>query len=148
MATLFTHDLHDHSFFKNCSDFHTFCPLHPCRLNSESTTSTVVIRQETRSNQVKPPHVALAGSKVWLALGQVWLAANEPDASIICAKAGLEELGDEYATPFVEDDTDLKLILAEERIQEGHLSDGAKMMLRVLENRLLLYEEYKEEIGD
>ena len=82
-----------------------------------------------------------------LPLGQVWLAANEAEAAIICAKAGLEELGDDYATGFVEDDSDLKLILAEERIQLGHLSDGAAMMLRVLENRLLLYEEFQNSMA-
>ena len=118
-----------------------------CRLNSESTTRTVLIRQETVPNQAKPPHVTFASSKVWLALGQVWLAANEAEAAIICAKAGLEELGDDYATGFVEDDSDLKLILAEERIQLGHLSDGAAMMLRVLENRLLLYEEFQNSMA-
>ena len=118
-----------------------------CRLNRKSTTSTVIIRQEPIADQVKLPHLVLAASRVWLALGKVWLAANEIEGAIICAKAGLEEVGDDYASYLVEDDTELKLLLAEKQIEKGHLKDkqalraGANMMLRVLENRLLLYEK-------
>lgn len=110
-------------------------------MNSKSTTSTVIIRQEAIANQVKLPQLVLPASRVWLTLGQVWLAANEIEGAIICAKAGLEEVGDDYATFFVEDDTELKLLLAKKRIEKGHLKDGANMMLRVLQNRLLLYEK-------
>ena len=114
-----------------------------CRLNSDSTASTVIIRQKTIPSK-QSPHQRLTGSKVLSALAQVWLAANEPEAAIICAKAGVEELGDDYASPFIEDDTDLKLILAEERIEDGYPSSGAEMMLRVLENRILLYSDFHQ----
>lgn len=76
-----------------------------------------------------------------LALGQVWLAVNQIEGAIICAKAGLEEVGHDYAPLYIEDDTELKLLLAEKRIEKGHLKDGANMMLRVLENRLLLHSK-------
>ena len=59
----------------------------------------------------------------------------------VCAKTGLEELGDDYASPMAIDDTSMKLWVAEERIGEGHLSDGADMMLRILDSRLYLYAE-------
>lgn len=112
-----------------------------CRLNSKSTTSTVIIRQEAIALQVKSPEQVCAASQVWLALGQVWLAVNQIEGAIICAKAGLEEVGHDYAPPYIEDDTELKLLLAEKRIEKGHLKDGANMMLRVLENRLLLHSK-------
>ena len=111
-----------------------------CRLSSESTTRTIVIRQELISSQL--PHLTLAGSRAWLALAQLWLAANDYEGAITCAKAGLEELGDDdYASPKVYDDTKMKLWLAQERIQEGHLADGADMMLRILHTRLNLYAQ-------
>lgn len=110
-----------------------------CRLSSESTTRTIVIRQELISSQL--PHLTLAGSRVWLALAQLWFAANDYEGAITCAKAGLEELGDDYASPKVYDDTKMKLWLAQQRIQEGHLADGADIMLRILHTRLNLYTQ-------
>jgi hypothetical protein len=71
-----------------------------------------------------------------LALGQFWLAVNNYQAAIICAKAGLEELGDDYTNPTAYDDTQMKLWVASERIREGHLEDGADVILRVLESRI------------
>jgi len=110
------------------------------RLNSKSITSTVLVQQKPMS--IKPPsHLTRSGSRAWWALGQFWLAVNNYEGAIICAKTGLEELGDDYADPTAIDDTRMKLWLAEERIQKGHLSDGADMMLRILESRLYLYAE-------
>ncbi len=104
------------------------------RLNSKSITSTVLVQQKPIS--IKPPsHLTPAGSRAWWALGQFWLAVNNYEGAIICAKTGLEELGDDYADPMAIDDTSMKLWVAEERIQKGHLSDGADMMLRILESR-------------
>lgn len=116
-----------------------------CRLNGKSTTSTMVIGQEITSNEPKLPHITLAESKVWLALGEIWLATNDLEAALTCAKTGLEELGDEYAPFLVEDDTDLKLFLAEGRIEKGYLNEAAELMLRALETRILLYAELHQE---
>lgn len=80
-----------------------------------------------------------------LALGQILLATNDFEAALTCAKAGLEELGDEYAPFLVEDDTDLKLFLAEGRIEKGYLNEGAELMLRALETRIFLYAELHQE---
>lgn len=105
----------------------------------------MVIRQETTLNGPKQPHLVLAESKVWLALGQIWQATNDLEAALTCAKAGLEELGDEYAPFLVEDDTDLKLLIAEGRIEKGYLSEGVELMLRALETRISLYAELHQE---
>lgn len=86
----------------------------------------------------------LDGSRAWWALGQFWLAVDNDEAAIICAQAGLEELGDDYADPMAIDDTQMKLWVAQERIQKGHLSDGADMMLRILQSRLHLYAEQRK----
>lgn len=108
------------------------------RLNSKSMTSTVLVQQKPIS--IKPPSVP-SGSRAWWALGQFWLAVNNYEGAILCAKTGLEELGDDYASPMAIDDTQMKLWVAEERIQKGLLSDGADMMLRILDSRLYLYAE-------
>ncbi len=100
-----------------------------------------MIGQEITSNEPKQPQITLAESKVWLALGEIWLATNDIEAALTCAKAGLEEFGDEYVPFLVEDDTDLKLFLAEGRIEKGYLNEGAELMLRALETRIFLYAE-------
>jgi len=92
----------------------------------------------------QPTELTRSGSRAWWALGQFWLAVDNDEAAIICAQAGLEELGDDYADPMAIDDTRMKLWVAQERIQKGHLSDGADMMLRILQSRLHLYAEQRK----
>ena len=58
-----------------------------------------------------------------------------------CARAGLAELGSDYAPTRVEDDTDLKLHAADELLQTGHPDKAARMMLRMLGERTRLYAQ-------
>jgi len=92
-------------------------------------------------------HLPLAPSQDWLALGKAKLATKDVEGAIACAQAGLEELGSAYLVPLIRDDTEIKLLLAEERLQEGHLEDGVQMMLRILESRLLLYAALRKTLG-
>jgi hypothetical protein len=116
-----------------------------CRLDTHSATGTVVVRQKAMPDRVKSPYIALAASRAWLVLGQARLTANDVQGTITCARDGLERLGSDYAAPLVKDDTKLKLRVAEERIQEGHLDDGAEIMLRMLSTRISLYRELHQE---
>jgi len=59
----------------------------------------------------------------------------KPDKKDAATAAG----GDDYAPAGVEDDTDLKLLAAEERAKEGHVDDAASVTLRMLQTRLKLY---------
>lgn len=116
------------------------------RSNSESAIDTVILRQKTRSSK-QSSHLPLAPSQDWLALGKAKLATKDVEGAIACAQAGLEELGSAYMVPLIRDDTEIKLLVAEERLQEGHLEDGAQMMLRILESRLLLYAAQRKTLG-
>ncbi|BAZ32222.1 hypothetical protein NIES4074_47240 [Cylindrospermum sp. NIES-4074] len=109
------------------------------QFQGESAVGEVIVKQEIAPNQENPPHIELAGSRAWLALGERRLAVKDIAAAISCAQAGLDELGSDYASPLIVDDTKMKLLIAEERIQEGHAEDGAKIMLRMLNTRTELY---------
>ena len=89
-------------------------------------------------------HQRLAGSRAWLALGLEFLKTPDPEAAIHCARAGLAELGDDYTDPQTVDDTDMKILAAQERIKKGFAADGATVMLRMLETRTKLYAKLHE----
>lgn len=108
---------------------------------SESGLGEVTIEQAASPNPASLPHSALAGSLAWLELGERSLASHHIDNAISCAQSGLDELGSDYASPLVDDDTELKLLAASERIENGHSEDGARVMLRVLRIRTELYKE-------
>ncbi|MGB0384550.1 MAG: hypothetical protein ACPGWR_06970 [Ardenticatenaceae bacterium] len=116
------------------------------RSNSDSAIDPLILRQKMMSSN-QPPHLSLAPSQDWLALGKAKLATKDVEGAIACAQAGLEELGSAYLVPLIRDDTEIKLLLAEERLQEGHLEDAAQMMLRILESRLLLYATLRKTLG-
>lgn len=78
---------------------------------------------------------AIAAARAWAALGRRRLAAGDADGAIACASAGLEEVDGLPIEAGVKDDTGLKLEAARERVREGHSSDGAEVMLDVLDAR-------------
>jgi hypothetical protein len=78
---------------------------------------------------------AIAAARAWATLGRRRLAAGDPDGAIACASAGLEEIDGLPIDDGVKDDTGLKLEAARERVREGHPSDGAEVMLDVLDAR-------------
>jgi hypothetical protein len=104
-----------------------------------SAKGVVAIRQATEPAAATAPHLALAGARAWLALGNQALAGKRDDEAIACARAGLNELGHDYAPPTVEDDTELKVLAADDLIKDGKRSAGAAMLLRMLEERMQLY---------
>ncbi|MFE4105184.1 hypothetical protein [Almyronema epifaneia] len=110
-------------------------------LAEDSATGRVVIKQAAPPNAENPPHLALASSRAWLTLGEQFVDKGNFEAAIACAQQGLDALGSDYAAPEVEDDTDMKLLAAEDRIESGHLQDGASVMLQMLETRTELYQE-------
>lgn len=91
----------------------------------EEWIDTVMLRQKMMSEK-RPSHDA--PSQDWLALGKAKQATKDVEGAIACALAGLVELGSAYIVPLIRDETEIKLLVAEERLQEGHLEDGAQMM--------------------
>jgi hypothetical protein len=107
----------------------------------ESAIGEILVKQETAPNPENFPHIKLAGSRAWLALGKSKLANKDTQAAISCAQAGIDELGTKYTSPLTNDDTGMKLFVAEDRIEEGFSEDGARIMLNMLEIRTQLYAE-------
>ena len=107
-------------------------------LGDLSATGEVVVRQESAPEE-HSSHAILAGSRAWLVLGEKALEEGDVAAAISAARAGLAELGRDYASPIVKDDTGLNIAVAEELISDGRASDGADLMLRMLRTRCSLY---------
>lgn len=106
-------------------------------LKGRTASATVVVKQGTDGATA---HRILAGARAWLLLGQEFQGAADTDAAIQCARAGLTELGEDYADPRnTIDDTGLKILAADERIQKGFPADGASVLLRMLESRIRMY---------
>jgi predicted metal-dependent hydrolase len=59
------------------------------------------------------------------------------------ARQGLDELGDEYASPEVDDDTGLKVLMAEDMASRGNEREAAEILMRVLEERLKLCQRHR-----
>jgi len=105
-----------------------------------TATGTVGLRRvKPNDDGSSSPHLKLAGSRAWLTLGEQRLKIEDWAGAIACARAGLEALGQHYAPPAVADDTELKLLAAEEQLKQGRAQDTATVMLRMLAERQRLY---------
>jgi hypothetical protein len=87
----------------------------------------------------EPAHARLAAARAWLAVGQELQARGDAADAIAAARAGIDELGDDYARRDAIDDTDLKIYAAEDLIEQGRVDNAATTLLRVVEKRLALY---------
>lgn len=88
-----------------------------------------------------PEHSGLAIAQAWRAMGEQQLAAQQADAALASARSGLDALGDDYAAPLANDDTDMKIYAAEDLIEQGEAANAAGTLLRALESRIKLYQE-------
>lgn len=68
-------------------------------------------------------------------------SGNEKKA-IELFKSGIETLGVLYKHPDLIDDTEMKLILAENNLQNEKATEAVVLFERVLESRLTVYEEH------
>ncbi len=75
------------------------------------------------------------------------LDGGDPSGAIQSTQSGIAELGNDYASDNVCDDTGLKIHAAEDLIKNRRLLDGARLFLRMLQNRLDLYKAlHKDEV--
>jgi hypothetical protein len=115
--------------------------------NKNAATGQVVIKSPHRPNPKNPQHLILAGARAWHTLGVQLLGDGDATGATQCAQSGVVELGKDYALDGVCDDTGLKIHAAEDLIEQGRGSDGARLILRMLEIRLDLYKQlHKDEI--
>jgi hypothetical protein len=99
----------------------------------------IVVGPRGAGNATQPASaIRYATGVAWLALGRRALERGDATAAVARAERGLEAVGRDYTTPMVDDDTDMKLLAGRERLAEGHVADGASVLLRVLESRTSL----------
>ena len=84
-------------------------------------------------------HACLAGARAWRVVAGELLAAGDIAAAAGAADSGIKELGTDYRTPDILDDTTLKYFAAQERLREGHEGDAAANLTRILDSRLKQY---------
>jgi hypothetical protein len=108
-------------------------------LGGRTAHGTAIVIAPDRPDPASSPHARLAGARAWSALGAQYLSAGDATSAAAAARAGLQEIGDGYCPPGVDDDTMLKISAAEERIADGAVADGATGLLRMLDTRIQLY---------
>jgi hypothetical protein len=111
------------------------------QMQEASATGAVVVRQENKPDDAAPPHLELAAGRAWLALAQQQVTAGDAATAIGAARAGLDEVGPAYKSVTVKDDTTLKILAAEDGIEQGHQLEGAGALIEVLRQRLERYAE-------
>lgn len=114
---------------------------------NRSAQGKVVITQATPPEAEAPPHGGLAGARAWLALAQRSLMDQYAETAIAEARAGLEELGDDYHDPSlrVTEDTTLRIRRAKELIKQGQTTQAADMLVEALAVRVKLYAKLHAE---
>jgi hypothetical protein len=108
-------------------------------LAGRAARATAIIVAPDRPDPAASPHTRLAGARAWSALGAQCLSAGDAASAAAAARAGLQEIGDDYRPDGVKDDTLMKIDAAEERITDGAVADGAAGLLRSLDTRIPLY---------
>ena len=119
-----------------------------CTMGEQSAEGAVTHRQ-AGSEDSAPAHLGLAGARACSALAEKLLAAGNAEAAVAVVNQGSDALGADYAAEGTKDSTELKWMLADERIQDGALADGAQSLLRVLQSRIAMYaEQHQAELVD
>lgn len=112
-----------------------------CVINGNSATGSVSFPSATAPEIFSLPHTGLARARACLTLGRTLRANKDWTGVSMAARAGLEALGDEYATPGSGDPTRQGLREAEDAMRQGSPMKGADQMISVLDARIHLYEK-------
>ena len=108
------------------------------QLGGRMGRAEVVVSESRRPG---PEYGKMAAAQAWLGIAQQLEAAGDLSAAIRAARAGIDELGDAYKSPTVDDDTDLKLEVAADQQQEGQLDLAAALFIRMLETRTKVFAQ-------
>ena len=100
-----------------------------------------------RTGRLPPGARSAATARAWLSLSERASDSDRPDLAADAAQRGVEALGDVHVDPDnhrIVDDTDLKLMLADETDHDGQ---RAALRQRVLESRLVMFGWRYEDLG-
>jgi hypothetical protein len=105
-----------------------------------SEADDIALLQQARSDLERVAHLAFYEASLALERGREE-APNDAEQACRTFAAGLEALGQRYAGPEVDDDTGMKLLLAEQRLKERNFAAAAVIYERILEARLSVYTQ-------
>lgn len=88
-----------------------------------------------------PPHQHAAAAMAELSRGRELLEDGRAEEALRAAQAGIDALGRDYAPRGTRDSTTLKIYAARELARAGRLEDAAATTLRMLAERLALYQQ-------
>jgi hypothetical protein len=94
---------------------------------------------EARRIIEKIGHVHYAAASAYLERGRKAAASEDMQEAVADFRRGIDILGERYISPEVDDDTDMKLLLAEDYEAEDKMDMAANLFDRVLESRLQTY---------
>lgn len=112
-----------------------------CAINGNSATGSVAFASATPPVIFSLPHTGLARARGCLTLSRSLRANKDWSGVSMAARAGLDALGEDYATPGAGDDTRQGLRAAEDAMRQGSPMKGADQMISVLDTRIHLYEK-------
>lgn len=112
-----------------------------------SAAVEVIVRGPADAPAAGSPLRAFAAARAWLALARERQAAQDSQAALDAARAGLAELGQSYKTPGqpVIDDTSIHIDLADELAGQAKMPDAARRMIGALDDRLGMYAQANAE---
>ena len=90
-----------------------------------------------------PPHALAAGAMAWSMLAGEFMEAGMATEAMEAARQGIEELGDSYLMP-VMDDSSQRLVAAEVLAADGRVSEGAAIFVGTLQWRIDRYWDLHE----
>ena len=107
-----------------------------------------LLGEAAKTERDSSPHRRLAAARAWLALAEELEELEELEAlealaqfadAYAAALNGIAELGDEYRTRTLKDDTSLALKIAEREAADGAHDTAARGAITVLDERVQLY---------
>ena len=84
-------------------------------------------------------HLKFVEALAYLERGRAFVERGELASAIKSLRTGIQILGDLYVSPATEDDTGMKLVLAEHKEENGELDTALSLFERVLESRISEY---------
>lgn len=98
-----------------------------------------LLGEAAKTDRDSSPHRRLAAARAWLALAEELEALAQFADAYAAALNGIAELGDEYRTRTLKDDTSLALKIAEREAADGAHDAAAREAITVLDERVQLY---------
>ena len=112
-----------------------------CVLGPDPAPGSVTVRLDAAPDPYALPHTGLARARACQSVAAARRAKKDYVGAVSAARAAIEALGQDYATPGATDPTKLDLRQAEDAMGRGSPMQGADLYLKVAAARIGLYQE-------